>query len=67
MRSRYWPKLLRALQNPADFAKIMVLDEATDSCPHKRILLPMASRVDLKSQGVAACDCCSRLIINKDC
>ena len=65
--SRHWPKLLRALQNPAEFAKIAVLDEATDSCPRKRIRLPMVSRDELKSQGVTSCDCCSRLILNKDC
>lgn len=66
-KSRHWPKLLRALQNPIDFHKITVLEEATDSCPRKRILLPTGSRADLKSQGVAVCDCCSRLILNKDC
>jgi hypothetical protein len=65
--SRHWPKLLRGLQNPADFAKITVLDEATDFCPRKHIRLPMMSKADLKSQGVAVCDCCSRLILNKDC
>lgn len=66
-KSRHWPKLLRALQSPADFAKITILEEATEACPRKRILLPAAARSALKSDGVAVCDCCGRLILNKDC
>lgn len=66
-KSCHWPKLLRALQNPAHFAKVTIIEEATDSCPRKRILMPMASRSALRSEGVAVCDCCGRLILNKDC
>ncbi|MBP0485049.1 hypothetical protein [Sagittula salina] len=66
-KSPHWPRLLRALHNPNDFAKISVVEEATGLCPRKHILLPSAKRSALKSEGVAVCDCCGRVILNKDC
>ncbi len=66
-KSPHWPRLLRAMQNQTDFAKIAIVEEATDFCPRRRILLPSSSRSALRSDGVTVCDCCGRIILNKDC
>lgn len=66
-KSPRWPKLLRAMGNPDEFAKFSIVEEATDFCPRKRILLHGTARSALKSDGVTVCDCCGRLILNKDC
>lgn len=66
-KSPHWPRLLRALQNRTDFAKISILEEATDFCPLRHIRLSSSSRLALRSDGVTVCDCCGRIILNKDC
>jgi len=67
MRLQLWPRLLRAIENHQEYAKLSVVEEPSDFCPRKRILLPGAARSALQSNGVAVCDCCGRIILNKDC
>lgn len=65
--SRYWPKLRSAIEDPDEFAKFTVVEGPTDFCPRKHIRLPAVARSELRTEGVTRCDCCARIILNKDC
>lgn len=65
--SKFWPKLRRAIEDPDEFAKFAVVEAPTDYCPRKHIRLPAVARSELRTEGVTRCDCCARIILNKDC
>ena len=65
--SKYWPKLRCAIEDPDEFVKFTVVEAPTDCCPRKHILLPAVARSELRTEGVTRCDCCARIILNKDC
>ncbi len=65
--SKFWPRLRRAIEDPDEFAKFTVVETPTDFCPRKNIHLPAFARAEMRSEGVARCDCCGRIILNKDC
>jgi hypothetical protein len=65
--SKYWPKLRSAIEDTDEFAKFTVVEGPTDYCPRKHIRLPAVARSELRTEGVTRCDCCARIILNKDC
>lgn len=65
--SRQWPRLQRAMGRPEEMAKFSIIESPTEVCPRRQVRLPAAARSDLRSEGVAVCDCCGRIILNTDC
>jgi hypothetical protein len=54
-RSPHWPRLSRALDQPALLARFEICDEPPKSCPLCHISLSAAAREDLRDMGVTSC------------
>ena len=65
--SEFWPKLRRAIKDEDEFAKFTILEEPTYSCPLSNCVLSKFAQSNLRENGVIRCECCARIILNKDC
>lgn len=62
-RTSAWPKLARALDDPALLERFIIFNAAPRSCPRCSIVLPRATVEDLHNHGVGSC--CGRILLNR--
>lgn len=62
-KSPHWPRLLKAVTDPAIFARFYLFDVPPTSCPHCHLQFPLATAEDLRRIGIGTC--CGRILLGR--
>ncbi|HZG46589.1 MAG TPA: hypothetical protein VEZ41_10060 [Allosphingosinicella sp.] len=62
-KSPHWPRLLKAVTDPAIFARFYLFDVPPTSCPRCHMQFPLATAEDLRRLGVGTC--CGRILLSR--
>lgn len=63
VQSPHWPRLEKAISDPAMLEKFIIFDRAATGCPRCYMAFPRATHEDLGKLGVATC--CGRILLNR--
>ncbi|WP_404338952.1 hypothetical protein AB2M62_07370 [Sphingomonas sp. MMS12-HWE2-04] len=62
-KSPHWPRLLRAVTDPAMFAQFYLFDVPPTSCPRCHMQFPRATAEDLSRLGIGTC--CGHILLSR--
>jgi hypothetical protein len=62
-KSPHWPRLLKAVTDPAIFARFYLFDLPPTGCPRCHMQFPRATAEDLRRLGIGTC--CGRILLSR--